>query len=169
MNQPPQSALIKAPARKNVKANLAGSSVAYFLAHTLLKQHRRQYEISRLYLPISSSSNSNSNELVNEYGGHMSSSFPSRSTYNQPGHNKTRDRSESVDTELGAWDADRYYYSGGTTAGDGRMYGDSADESPVGAVVDGKTASRAEGREYENVFDLGEEEEDAMVPGGQRS
>lgn len=144
-----------------VQANLAGCSLAYFLAHTLLQHHRRQYEISRLYLPISSS---NSNEPFND-GGPISPSFHSRSAYIEPGPEQRRDRSESVDTELGAWDADRYYYSAGAvrggTTGAGRL-DDASLHTPDEGVTDGKTL-RPQDKEYQNVFDIGDEEDDTTL------
>jgi hypothetical protein len=39
-----------------LQANLLGSSLSLYLAHTLKQKNRRRYEISRLYQPISSSS-----------------------------------------------------------------------------------------------------------------
>jgi hypothetical protein len=152
------------------KANLAGCSLAYILAHTLLQHHRRQYEISRLYLPISSSSN----DRFNDNSGHMSTSNNSRSAYIQPGHGgQRRDRSESVDTELGAWDADRYYYSAGAanggTGGESRRYDDGLHTPEEGPTEDKPAVARAGDRDYQNVFDLGDEEDDTTLSGGQHS
>ncbi|KAJ9097436.1 hypothetical protein QFC19_006806 [Naganishia cerealis] len=96
-------------------------------------------------------------------------SFNARSAYMQNGQ---RDRSASVDTELGAWDADRYYYAGQTSGmGDSGM-GENAPydtlDSPPAGVTHGKT-TRADDGERSNVFDLGDdEEEDTTLSGGQR-
>lgn len=104
----------------------------------------------------------------------MSTSNNSRSAYIQPGHGgQRRDRSESVDTELGAWDADRYYYSAGAanggTGSESRRYDDGLHTPEEGPTEDKPPAARARDRDYQNVFDLGDEEDDTTLSGGPHS
>ncbi|KAJ9108529.1 hypothetical protein QFC20_003435 [Naganishia adeliensis] len=82
----------------DIIANLLGSTIAYLIAHTILLHSRQRAQLSRLYLPISSES---------------STPYPSRV------------RSESMDTEMGAWEYQHHVSGPGGEQETGKPYAGS--------------------------------------------